>query len=43
MSQQVLHQESSMLDENLFLVRVSGEWLLELHVKFFVSFHFQGI
>ena len=32
-----------MLDENLFLVRVGGEWLLELHVKFFVSFHFQGI
>ena len=31
-----------MLKENLFLVRVGGEWLLELHVKFFVSFNFQG-
>ena len=28
-----------MLKENLFLVRVGGEWLLELHVKFcFLSF-----
>ena len=32
-----------MLKENLFLVRVRGEWLLELHVKFFVSLHFQGL
>ena len=27
-----------MLDENLFLVRVGGEWLLELHAKCFLSF-----
>ena len=32
-----------MLKENLFLVRVGGEWLLEVHVKSFVSFHFQGL
>ena len=32
-----------MLKENLFLVRVGDEWLLELHAKFFVSFHFQGL
>ena len=32
-----------MLKENLFLVRVGGEWLLEMYVKFFVSFHFPGL
>ena len=30
-----------MLKENLFLVRVGGEWLLDLHVKLFVPFIFR--
>ena len=37
MFHQVSHQGSSMLKGNLFLVRVGGEWLLDLHVKFVLS------
>ena len=37
MFHQVSHQGSSMLKGNLFLVRVGGELLLDLHVKFVLS------